>query len=160
QHFLRMEGEDGVMAEMEGPGAIVRLWSANADRAGHLKIYLDDAATPALDAPFQDLFNDQFSPFASPIARQSSGGFISYLPIPYAKRCRVVVEKPRGLYYQVTYVTFPAGTEVRPFQLPLARAEQSALEEVQEAWRHPGARAEALEYGGEHRVAPGETAEI
>src|SRR5438309_10645479 len=77
QHFLRMEGDDGVMAEMEGPGAIVRIWSANADQAGHLKITLDDAKSPVVDAPFKDLFNDKTPPFASPIARQSSGGFIS-----------------------------------------------------------------------------------
>src|SRR5437588_959751 len=92
QHFLRMEGKDGVMADMDGPGAIVRLWSANANAAGHLKIFLDGAEKPVLDTPFEDLFNDKFPPFASPIARQSSGGFISYLPIPYAKHCKVVVE--------------------------------------------------------------------
>src|SRR5438093_12505764 len=77
QHFLRMEGENGVMADMDGPGAIVRLWSANADAAGHLKVFLDGSAKPAIDAPFKDLFDDKTPPFLSPVARQSSGGFIS-----------------------------------------------------------------------------------
>src|SRR6187402_2440734 len=27
--FLSIEGRDGVMADMDGPGAIVRIWSAN-----------------------------------------------------------------------------------------------------------------------------------
>src|SRR5438067_7719688 len=83
QHFLRMEGTDGVMAEMDGPGAIVRLWSANADSAGNLKIYLDDSKAPVVDDPFKKLFDGTMPPFESPIARLSSGGFISYLPIPY-----------------------------------------------------------------------------
>src|SRR5207237_10832852 len=70
------------------------------------------------------------------------------------------VEKPKGLYYQITYVAFPKDTEVRSFQLPLDKAAQAALDRVQAAWKEPGARAVEAEYGGEHEVRPGETVEI
>jgi hypothetical protein len=160
QHFLRMEGTDGVMAEMDGPGAIVRLWSANADSAGKLKIYLDDIKAPVIDEPFKKLFDGSMPPFESPIARLSSGGFISYLPIPYAKHCKVVVENPKGLYYHVTYVSFPAGTEVRSFQFPLPEPDRDALARVQEAWNNAGRLPHDLEYGGEYRVPAGQTVEI
>ena len=55
--FLREEdvpGEGGkprhefVMADMDGPGAVVRVWSANPK--GTLRVYLDGTAAAALDA--------------------------------------------------------------------------------------------------------------
>jgi hypothetical protein len=160
QHFLRMEGKTGVMAEMKGPGAIVRIWSANADGSGNLKITLDGAEKPVIDAPFKNLFNGEMPPFASPLSRLSSGGFISYLPIPYARSCRVTIDDPKGLYYQIGYVTFPEGTAVRSFQLPLPPADARALERTQSAWRAPEAPAAGLDYGRGYRVRPDETVEI
>src|SRR5205085_5100448 len=55
---------------------------------------------------------------------------------------------------------FPAGTEVRDFQLPLPQQDRDALAQVQEAWKNPGRMPEDLEYGGEYRVPAGETVEI
>src|SRR5262245_11801146 len=48
-HFLRRDGDRVVLAEMEGPGVIVRLWSANPE--GRLAIFLDGEETPRLECP-------------------------------------------------------------------------------------------------------------
>ena len=57
QH-LRTEEVNGrteyVLMDAEGPGAIVRFWSANPDEGGNVKIYLDRQPTPALEASLQD----------------------------------------------------------------------------------------------------------
>ena len=37
---IRMEGADSVVAELEGPGVIWRIWSA-MPREGHLQFYID-----------------------------------------------------------------------------------------------------------------------
>ena len=39
--------KEWVMADMDGPGALVRIWSANP--AGNIRIYLDQAEKPAGD---------------------------------------------------------------------------------------------------------------
>jgi len=134
-HFLRLEGNNAVLAEMQGPGVVVRLWSANAQ--GRIRVFLDGDAEPRIDGPFQDLFTGKLPPFCEPIAIHKGGGWISYFPIPYAKSCRIEVaelERPRDLYYQVQYLTYPAGTPMRTFTKELPRNEQKALQRVVAAW--------------------------
>ena len=41
------------MMDAAGPGAIVRIWSANP--AGTLRIYLDDAKKPTVETTMSDL---------------------------------------------------------------------------------------------------------
>ena len=88
-NFMRMDGDEHVMAEMEGPGVVTRIWSANAH--GKLRIYLDDRKKPAIECMFKDIFEDRFPPFQSPISGKSSGGWYSYWPIGYEKYCRIAV---------------------------------------------------------------------
>src|SRR5262245_14664595 len=50
--IIRKEGKELVLAEMEGPGCLWRIWSA-APKKGHVRIYLDGATEPAVDLPFE-----------------------------------------------------------------------------------------------------------
>ena len=63
--IIRREGDLSVFAEMEGPGCIWRVWSAKADN-GHVRIYLDGAAEPAVDLPFAGYFDRKNPPFVYP----------------------------------------------------------------------------------------------
>jgi hypothetical protein len=137
-HYLKLEGHAATLAEMDGPGLIARLWSANA--SGRLKVFLDGESEPRIDCPFQDLFTGQYPPFVEPIATHRGGGWISYFPIAYAKHCRVVVDElanPGDLYYHVQYLTFPASTKVRTFTRELPESEKVGLAKVLECWREP-----------------------
>ncbi len=139
-HFLRLDGGRAVLAEMDGPGVIARLWSANA--AGRIRVFLDGEAEPRIDAPFQDLFTGNYAPFCEPIATHQGGGWISYFPIAYQKHCRVEVDQladPHALYYQVQYLTWPAGTAIRTFTRELPDDERVALVRAVEVWRAPAA---------------------
>ncbi len=88
-NFMRQDGDEYVMAEMEGPGVVTRIWSANAH--GNLRIYIDDKSKPAIECMFKDIFEDRFLPFQSPISGKSSGGWYSYWPIGYEKYCKMTV---------------------------------------------------------------------
>lgn len=161
-HFLRLAGDTAVLAEMQGPGVIARLWSANPQ--GRLRVFCDGEAEPRIDGPFQDLFSGKLPPFCEPIAIHKSGGWISYFPIPYAKSCRVEVtelQRPAELYYQVQYLTYPAGTPMRTFTKELPKAEQDALARVLQAWHNPGRLpqrpAKERGFGTELAIPPGET---
>ena len=112
---IRREGDGIVAAEMKGPGVIWRVWSA-MPKAGKIRIYIDGGERPALDIPFKDYFNNKQGMFAHPeLVHVLSRGHNSFIPIPYARSCRVVLSKGWGAYYQITYTTFPATTVVPSF---------------------------------------------
>ncbi len=115
--YLREEDHAGrkefVMADMDGPGAIVRIWSANP--AGTLRIYLDGADQAVIEATMSDLLGGKYPGFPRPIAGEYSKGWNLYFPIPYARHCKVTSDKG-GFYYHVNYRTYEAGTTVETFQ--------------------------------------------
>ena len=130
--IIRKEGDVSVFSEMEGPGCIWRIWSAKAD-AGHVKIYLDGAAEPAVDLPFAGYFDLKNAPFVYPaLVHNASRGMNCYVPIPYQKSCKIVGEKGWGNYYHFTYETFPKGTQVPTFKMALSADETAALKAADE----------------------------
>ncbi|HNQ24844.1 MAG TPA: DUF2961 domain-containing protein [Phycisphaerae bacterium] len=116
--FLRVEERDGrkehVLMDAAGPGAIVRIWSANPK--GNIRIYLDESPTPTLEAPLSDLLGGSLPGVPLPIAGTRSRGWNSYFPIPYARHCEVTCDEG-GFYYHVNYRTYARGTDVRTFSL-------------------------------------------
>ena len=130
---IRTEGDRIVLAEMDGPGCIWRIWSALA-QAGHVKVYLDGAEAPAIDLPFDGYFNRKRAPFVYESLVYTAGrGRNNYVPIPYAKSCRIVAEKGWGRYFQFVYETFPKGTRVPTFSMALSAEEAKALEAADRA---------------------------
>jgi len=130
--IIREEGDLVVMAEMEGPGCIWRIWSARA-LAGHVKIYLDGAAEPAVDLPFAGYFDGKTAPFNHPsLVNMTARGINNYVPIPYQKSCKIVAEKGWGNYYHFGYETFPKGTVVPTFKMALSAEETAALKAADE----------------------------
>ncbi|GAB4154375.1 MAG: hypothetical protein Fur0037_23040 [Planctomycetota bacterium] len=164
-HYLRSDGDRHVLAEMNGPGVVTRIWSANA--AGRIRVFLDGEREPRIDAPFQALFTGAYPPFAEPIATHRSGGWISYFPIPYRKSCRIEVDRledPGALYYHVQYLRLPPESRVRTFTRDLPERERQALEEVLRRWRNPGPRGDAARADGREirasiRLGPAESRE-
>ncbi|MCC8426520.1 glycoside hydrolase family 172 protein [Mucilaginibacter sp. UR6-11] len=129
--YIRTETVEGhqehVMMDADGPGAVVRFWLTTFKRAGKIRIYFDNNTLPEITIPAYDLLQSGLplgkallSPHSSYEAKQK-GGSTLYLPMPYAKHCKITFEdndpdnQPR--YYQVNYRTYPAGTRVETFTL-------------------------------------------
>jgi hypothetical protein len=128
--IIRREGDVSVVAEMEGPGVIWRIWSALADK-GHVKIYLDGAAAPTIDLPFIGYFDGKNSPFDYPaLVHNSGGGQNCYVPIPFQKSCKITMDKGWGSYYQFVYTTYPKDTVIPTFTPNLGVKEKAALARV------------------------------
>lgn len=126
--MIRDENGKHVMAEMQGPGVIWRIWSA-APKGGHVRIYLDGASEPAVDLPFSGYFDGNNEPFVYPsLVHDAASGKNCYVPIPYQKSCKVVADDDWGAYYQFVYTTFPKGTVVPTFTRDLSPADRSALD--------------------------------
>ncbi len=128
--IIRKEGNTQVFAEMEGPGVIWRIWSALANK-GHVKIYLDGAAEPAVDLPFIGYFNRENEPFThEALVHMTARGQNCYVPIPYQKSCKIVGEGDWGRYYHFTYTTYPKGTVLPTFKRQLSAEETAALDKA------------------------------
>jgi len=131
--FLRTEKHgdrtEYVMADMDGPGAVVRIWSANPEGGGTIRLYIDDMERPALEADFQALTEGRIQAFPKPFSGRRSRGANLYFPFLYSKHCRVTVSKPR-LYYHIGYRTFPKGTRVEPFRMDLTEALAPRMKEI------------------------------
>lgn len=125
-NYLRIENRDGrkeyVMADLKGPGAVVRLWSANP--AGVLRFYFDGETTPRFQAVTADLLNGKMPPFTYPFSYDKStaaNGTNLYFPFPYAKSLKITADDSGGdgakhMYYEVGYRTYESGTQVETFE--------------------------------------------
>lgn len=154
--FIRSEKHDGrteqVMAEMAGPGAIVRIWSANP--GGTLRIYLDDGLQPIIETAMKDFVSGKFPGVPEPIACERGQGFNTYLPMPYAKLCKVTVEGPDTgkLYYHVDYRTYPAGTEIKTFAIDDLRVNDPLINSIVTEMQQPVQQAASFQMG---KLPPG-----
>ncbi|MCO6045189.1 DUF2961 domain-containing protein [Aeoliella sp. ICT_H6.2] len=142
-----------VMMDQEGPGAIVRFWGTwHGPRGekfsnGTLRIYLDGSDTPAIEGPIQDVLDQgmlagaPLSQGVSPRTPYGQRGHNLYLPIPYAKHCKVTYEtdvlvdigarRGEALYYQINYRTYEPGTEVESFSMDQLAESKDAIAEAQ-----------------------------
>jgi len=124
--------DDGgyLIAETEGAGAIVRIWSAKP-LDGHIKIFIDGNNEPTVDMPFKDIFGSGASPFdLQNLCYDAVGGKNCYVPITYNNGCRVVLYNDWGQFYQVNYISFPDGTAIESFKFPLSDENLSSLRAV------------------------------
>jgi hypothetical protein len=123
-NFLRRDPEGFVLAEMDGPGCIVRIWSANP--AGDLLFFVDHRPEPRWTVNFKELIEGKAEPFGPPLVGYQGRGANCFVPIPYQDHCRVV-STAAGYYYHVDYVTFPQTWEVPWFYLPLDMGSSETL---------------------------------
>jgi len=136
---VRMEGDDAVLAEIDGPGCIWRIWCATVG-SGRVRIYLDGAEEPAVDLPSEALFDGEHEPFTRTqlVYRTAAMGYNNYTPIPFQTSCRIVAEKDWGKYYHFNYTRFPRGTRVPTFSRRLGTDESAALDDVNSMWARAG----------------------
>jgi hypothetical protein len=161
--FIRKEQYNGrdewVMAEMDGPGVICRIWSANPDGGGNIRIYIDDMDKPAIEQDFLRLTSGEMPEFPAPFSHRLSMGANLYLPIPYQTHCKCTVDKP-GLYYQIGYRTYRAGTQVEPFSMKALARVKGTMDEVGAVLADPSRRFTtegADRTAKEWTIAPGDT---
>lgn len=165
-HFLRTietAAADGavrrehVMAEMEGPGCVVRVWSANP--RGTLRIYLDGSTTPVIEAPMEQVLGGAWSvgdePIGDPWAGVRGRGYNLYLPVPYARRC-LITSDAEGFYYHVNWRQYPADTEVESFSPVVVSRASIALHAAATALTNLRRPSPAREPPGVIPLRPGE----
>jgi hypothetical protein len=153
---LRVEDGNSVLAEAPGPGIVQRIWftHTSGDEPGlldrkheHLMIYLDGQVSPALDVPLEQVFSGAHPHFPRPLAFQGSGGFVSYVPIPFRGGCKIVVQGQGVRFYQINLLRLPPGSEVQSFSERQGPEVAAGLARAGALWAHPG-EYEARELAG------------
>lgn len=110
-----------VIFDAEGPGCLYTLWFTS-ETSGHGKLnlgkvrfYFDGESKPSIDIEANDLFSGTRAPFLKSIVfdnKVSTGGFVSFLPLPYHSSLKITTEN-RAFFYIAQYDTFPPGTNVK-----------------------------------------------
>lgn len=165
--YLRKEQRNGqeeyVLADVAGPGALVRFWSANPVDAGTVYVYLDGEKAPSIEMPLTEMLGGGKAPFIKPISIELAKGWNSYLPIPYAKHLKVTTSKP-NFYYHINYRTYAKGTKVKTYDPAKVATLMPQIEAVAKALERPETAipmdAGAEEVAGELEIAPGASEEL
>lgn len=125
--FLRSVDGWDVLAEMDGPGCVTRLWTS--DPRGTIRIEIDGRTV--IESAFEKLFDGSTPPLAEPLAYRTApaGGCNLYFPIGYTGSCRISTRDFRSAY-QVDYTSFAPGTRVDSFSPQLDDAAEAALKDV------------------------------
>lgn len=158
--------QECVLLDVDGPGAVVRIWTGGADPKGKVRFYLDGADTPVIEAPMYELFGGRdFVP--KPLAIENSGKATNlYLPVPYAKHCKITYDEgrppgpPPGRWYNVEYRAYPAGTRVEPFTMGNFKALQPLVAEVVKTLTDPPAVGSGKSVTLDQPVAAGKEAAV
>jgi hypothetical protein len=157
--YLRTEVNDGrqewVMMDAAGPGAVVRIWSANPPEDGTLRVYLDGSSEAVIAAPMTDMLGGRWLVDA-PLSAVRSRGWNLYLPLPYARHCKITCDRS-GFYYQINYRTYEPGTPVESLTEATLRSAAGKIARVQETLGRPprGNEDQKLTLGG--IIEPGES---
>lgn len=116
--FIRKEGNEWVVMEHTGPGAITKMWAPyfyygglNDLEGPVINIYLDGVLV--ISENYFKLITG-FGSIPSPFAAMTARAGNSYLPIPFAKSCKVTFDK-KPFYNIINYRGYPAGTKVKTF---------------------------------------------
>ncbi|WP_386067781.1 DUF2961 domain-containing protein [Tahibacter sp. UC22_41] len=110
--LYRGDGNEQIVFDERGPGAVTRIWmtsgfgvSSCLDPAIRVRFYVDGAVAPTLDLPLPQLFDGSTAPFVPALVRDrsgSSGGFVSYVPIAYARSLRIALSDVTGTFNPCT----------------------------------------------------------
>lgn len=156
--FIRKEADDRlVLAEVEGPGAITRIWTPTPTN-DLIEFYFDGEEQPRLVVPFIDLFRGTTPPFLPPITYAGAGGYVTYAPLEFAHSIKIVARAPRIQFYQINYLRYVAGTTVPSFQpgdtapAPQVRPPAGAEESVVSESLSPGTTTTLFEFASPGRL--------
>ena len=156
-YFIRIEENAGkkeyVLMDVEGPGAMVRFWatwhgpSGKPFSNGMLRVYLDGNSKAVIEGPIQSVLDEgllaapPLSEGVSPLTEYGQRGHNLYLPVPYAKHCKITYEtavpvdegahQGEALYYQINYRTYVKETQVQSFSMEQLETAKAVLDQTQ-----------------------------
>ena len=140
--FIRTEEKNGktewVVMEHDGPGTITKMWAPYFYYGGlddlegpNINIYLDGSVTPVISENYFRLITGKGSvpaPFAEVTARAGD----CYLPIPFAKSCKITFDK-KPFYYIINYRSYAKNIVVKTFTMGQLKTVLPLMNEIRKS---------------------------
>ncbi len=125
-----------LMLDVQGPGALVRTWSAQHHATPEvLEVYLDDHKTPLFKGEMWRFFYHRSLPRGA-MNEELAEGFTqrdaNYFPIPFNKRLRITWTGPldQSHFHHVNVRKYQAGARVKTFSAEDLKTYRKQIEEV------------------------------
>ncbi|MEX0720085.1 MAG: glycoside hydrolase family 172 protein [Balneolaceae bacterium] len=159
EEILEEPNEEGVgtylLCDIEGPGAIVRGWTARMD--GILKVYLDNSETPVYEGPARPFLQNTYNIFSEETDIDSeiynntfSQRDAGYFPMPYAEHLRIEwtgnIDNLHFYYLQVR--VYEEATQVQTFQSEDIQIYKKEIEQAAKILNNPDQNYSASASGG------------
>ncbi|GGK46126.1 MULTISPECIES: DUF2961 domain-containing protein [Flavobacteriaceae] len=134
---LRLENGNSVLAETTGAGYVSRIWFTHSEhkkdgllelKGEHIKIYIDDKITPAIDIPLEQTFEGTEPGFPLGLVVKGLGGWYYNVPIPFANYCRIEVEGDGVKFYQVNFQKYTGDKIVQSYRSREVKKTKQLLE--------------------------------
>lgn len=140
-----------VMFDEQSPGVITRIWVTTKDKRGTWRFYFDGSSNPGLIIPSYDLMKINIPGIGSGLLQshtnyspeeKGKGGNTLFLPIPYAKACKITFEDEIGIkatqkYYGINYRKYPENTVIETFSEDVAKRAESKISRVDNLLLNP-----------------------
>ena len=131
--YIRKEDNKLILADLEGPGVINRIWTPTPT-TDTIQFYFDGEDSPRISIPFIDLFSGKVYPFINPVCGNEVGGYYCYLPILYSKSCIIKYIGERIQFHQIQSRPYPTGTMIESFSMDWSTKAKEALETACHFW--------------------------
>ena len=163
--YVPGKGNCDLIADIKGPGAIWRIWSATTN-AGLIEIYIDGEPVPTISKSFRDLFTGSDSMFGyDQLSYTAAQGKNCLVPITYNESCKIYVYGDWGKYYEINYSTLPEGSTVEPMPKVFSAEDREALTNVNNFFKNnlnknPNDLTGAVTATNDYTVKPNEKKEV
>jgi len=153
-----------VLMEHDGPGVLTRIWTpffqnSFGDRKGtNIRIYIDGETEPRIHGNMIELLTGK-GPVKPPFAQTTVRAGVLYLPIPFAKSCKVTREDS-SFYYIINYRAYAAGTTVESFEPDMLEKQAALLEQTGKELVAPAAITSGTPVAMTRQLAAGESARM
>ena len=104
--YVDANGEHVIFDE-RGPGVVYTQWFTSRVSGwsplawGEMRYYFDDETVPRIALDANELFAGRTAPFLAPFVFgpfESTGGHVSYVPLPFRNRLKITTERRAGFY--------------------------------------------------------------
>jgi len=162
--YIRKEGKNFVLVDLEGPGVINRIWTPTPT-ADTIKFYFDGESQPGISIPFIDLFSGKVFPFIDPLCGNEVGGYYCYIPIQYKKSCKIVFCGELIQFHQIQWRPYSSGENVKTFTMNWKPETKKLLTDACRFWNMENTPLQQLKNAGvdvrqeskQFFLSPGET---
>ena len=169
-NYRMVRGTDATVFDVDGPGMIVRMWSANPQ--GKIRIFLDGGSDPVVNEDFENLLRRlpmsighghlrRGSPeFEAIVEAREPLGLTSYCIIPFNEGCRVVLSPIPDIYYQFNYLLWNESHKLPSFSPSMLKDNSKEYGRIKDSFCWSSAPSDTLCTSGSISLKAGEKATV